>query len=71
MKKKAQKYLNYISQNKFYPLFVIAMFLPGLPDDLICFVAGTSKMSFKKFLIAIILCKPVSLILYSFGINLL
>ena len=69
--KKAQKYLNYISQNKFYPLFVIAMFLPGLPDDLICFVAGTSKMTFKKFLIAIMLCKPVSLILYSFGINLL
>ena len=69
--KKANKYLNYISQDKFYPLFIIAMFLPGLPDDLICFVAGISKMRFRKFLLAILLCKPISLLLYSFGINLL
>ncbi len=69
--KKADKYLNYISQDKFYLLFVIAMFLPGLPDDLICFVAGTSKMNFKRFLIVILICKPVTLLLYSLGINLI
>ena len=69
--KKTDKYLNYISQDKFYLLFIIAMFLPGLPDDLICFIAGTSKMTFKKFLIAILIGKPISLLLYSFGINLL
>ncbi|MFB6103276.1 MAG: TVP38/TMEM64 family protein [Haloplanus sp.] len=33
----------------------VLVLLPGLPDDLICFVCGTSELSTKQFLIIVIL----------------
>lgn len=59
------KYLKYIQTSKFNKLFLLGIFLPGLPDDLLCYIAGISKLKFKYFLLIIILGKPLSLILYS------
>ena len=63
------KYLKYIQRNYFSKLFWIGIFLPGLPDDLLCYIAGISKMTFQKFLIILLVGKPLSLLTYSLFIN--
>lgn len=64
------KYLSYIRNNKFTKIFFVGIFLPGLPDDLLCYVAGLSKMNYKKFLFIIIVGKPLALLMYSIFIEL-
>ena len=59
------KYLKYVKDNKFTTIFFLGIFLPGLPDDLLCYIAGLSQISFKTFLFIIIIGKPFSLIFYS------
>ena len=63
------KYVSYIKNKKFEKIFFWGIFLPGAPDDLLCYVAGVSNISFKKFLVIIILGKPLALYLYSQFIN--
>lgn len=66
-----QKYIKYIQSNQFQKLFFLGIFFPGLPDDLLCYIAGISGIQFKKFLIIILTGKPLALILYSLFMNLL
>lgn len=56
-------------QAKFDRLFAAAIFLPCSPDDLLCMLAGISKMSAKKCLLILVICKPLFLIPYSLGIQ--
>ena len=65
-----EKYLIFIRTNRFNRIFFFGILLPGLPDDLLCYVAGVSKISFKKFLFIILIGKPLALIMYSIFINL-
>ena len=64
-KEQVDKYLGYIRTNKFEKVFLWGIVLPGLPDDLLCYISGLSNISFKKFLAIIILGKPLALIMYS------
>ena len=68
-KEQVDKYLGYIRNNKFEKVFLCGIILPGLPDDLMCYVAGLSNISLKKFCAIIILGKPFALILYSLFFN--
>ncbi len=52
----------------FARLFAIAIFLPVAPDDFLCYLAGTTSMSWKRFIIIILLGKPAALALYSLGL---
>ena len=63
------KYVAYIKQKKFEKVFFWGIFLPGAPDDLLCYIAGISNISFKKFLVIILLGKPLALYLYSLFID--
>lgn len=63
------KYVGYIKQKKFEKVFFWGIFLPGAPDDLLCYVAGISNISFKKFMVIILLGKPLALFLYSLFMN--
>lgn len=47
---------------------MLAIFLPCAPDDLLCMLAGLTHMSLKKFVLIILLGKPLSLIAYSYGL---
>lgn len=59
------QYLSYVRSNKFNKIFIWGIILPGAPDDLLCYIAGFSKMNFQTFLLTIILGKPITLIFYS------
>ena len=65
-----KKYIGWLDKGKrFDTLFAWAIFLPVAPDDFLCMLAGISKMSFKKYVLIIILCKPASIFLYSIGLT--
>ena len=42
----------------------IEIFFPVAPDDLLCYLAGTTPISWKTFAAIIWLCKPFSIALY-------
>lgn len=63
-----EKNLELISdQDKFNKVFTAAIFLPGAPDDYLCYLAGLTKMKFSYFLRVIVMGKPLSIAIFSFG----
>ena len=49
--------------------FALAIFFPVAPDDFLCWLAGTTDMSLKRFTAIILLGKPASIALYSLGLE--
>ncbi|WP_443129984.1 TVP38/TMEM64 family protein [Gracilibacillus sp. D59] len=64
-----EKYQNWVGHKKFPILFGIAIFMPIAPDDFLCYLAGTTKMSFNKFTAIILIGKPLPIAIYSFGLE--
>lgn len=66
-----EKYKKWLEQGekKFDKFFAIAILLPVAPDDFLCYLAGLTKMPFKKFLLIILIGKPFSILSYSFGLE--
>ena len=65
---KFQKYTRWLDDEKrFNKIFTFGMFFPLSPADLLCYIAGLSKISFRRYLITLSLGKPLTLFLYSFG----
>ena len=56
-------------KNRFVKLFAIAIFAPCAPDDMLCYLAGTTGMSWKIYTLIILLGKPASTALYSLGLS--
>ena len=68
-KKAYEKYSHWLNGGKkFDVLFAAAIFFPFAPDDLLCYLAGLTKMTSRRFLVIILLGKPVSIALYSLGL---
>lgn len=69
IKEKAyEKYIGWIEKgNKFENFFACAIFFPVAPDDILCYIAGLTKMRLKKFVTIILLGKPLSIAVYSMG----
>ncbi|MDD3227987.1 MAG: TVP38/TMEM64 family protein [Oscillospiraceae bacterium] len=59
------------NESKFAKWFAIAIFLPVAPDDFLCYLAGTTQMSWRKFTAIILLGKPAAIALYSLGLDLI
>ena len=67
-----EKYAHWTQKKGFTWFLILTIFLPVAPDDLICFLAGLTAISAKKFCIIILVLKPWCLLLYSlFFANLL
>lgn len=63
-----QKYISWAEKGKkFDVFFLLALILPGMPDDLLCLIAGLTSMSLKKYLVFTLLGRPFSLLAYSLG----
>lgn len=64
------KYIGSIDNTKaFEKGFALAIFFPLAPDDILCYLAGLSKIKASRYIAIILLGKPVSLLLYSIGIT--
>lgn len=60
-KSNLEKYMSLIERKQDI-FFFMAFLLPGFPDDILCFVAGLSTISFKRFLLLVLLCRPWGLL---------
>ena len=64
------KYVGWVENGKkFDKMFALAIFFPVAPDDFLCYLAGLTEMTYKKFISIIVLGKPVSLAAYSLGLS--
>ena len=52
-------------RNRFARLFAWAIFLPVAPDDFLCYLAGTTDMTWRRYTAIILLGKPFAIALYS------
>ena len=67
--KTIQKYDHWTTErNRFARLFFWSIFLPIAPDDFLCYLAGTTGMSWKRYTTIILLGKPFNIALYSMGL---
>ena len=65
------KYVKYLdSKRGFNKVFAVLIFLPVAPDDFLCYLAGLSNITYKKYIMIILLGKPASIFLYSLGLDL-
>ena len=61
-----RKYSRYTDEMPhFEKLFAVAIFMPVAPDDFLCYLAGTTGMSWERFTIIILACKPFAIATYS------
>lgn len=61
-----EKYARYLSNGRhFDAIFALLIFLPIAPDDILCMIAGLTNIKWQKFLLIIMLGKPISSFLYS------
>ena len=47
----------------------MAIFLPVAPDDFLCYLAGTTDMTWRRYTAIILLGKPFAISLYSLGLT--
>ena len=67
--KQIQKYESWTQKDKkFLKLFALAIFFPVAPDDFLCYLAGTTTMTWKQFGCVIFLGKPFAIAMYSLGL---
>lgn len=50
-------------------VLTIMFLFPLFPDDMLCFVAGLSSMSFKYFVIMTVICRAISIATTCFSLN--
>ena len=63
------KYIGWLnSGKKFERFFAAAIFFPVAPDDFLCYLAGVTDISVKKYIAIIIFLKPFTIFLYSLGL---
>ncbi len=56
-------------KNRFAKMFALAIFFPVAPDDFLCYLAGTTGMSWRCYTAIILLGKPFAIALYSLGLT--
>lgn len=68
--KTIEKYDHWTTERRrFARLFALAIFLPVAPDDFLCYLAGTTDMSWRCYTAIILLGKPFAIALYSLGLT--
>ncbi|MBO4107968.1 TVP38/TMEM64 family protein [Streptococcus suis] len=61
------KYESKIDNKRGYEVFFIACMLsPISPADIVVMITGLTSMSYRKFILITLLCRPISIIAYSY-----
>ena len=69
-KRTYDKYIGWLDEgNRFERFFIFMMIWPISPADFLCMLAALTKMTFKKYMILIVLCKPITLVIYTYGLT--
>lgn len=55
-----------LSSKTFEVFFVLNMLSPLAPADALIMITGLSRMSYRQFLIIILICRPISIITFSY-----
>lgn len=67
-----EKYSRWAEEkDRFARLFALAIFFPVAPDDFLCYLAGTTEMTWRRYAAIILLGKPFAIGLYSLGLTIL
>ena len=67
-RKNFEKYERFINNTQvFEKIMAVFLLLPFLPDNVLCYVAGLTKMKFRRFLAIVILFKPWKILFYTYG----
>lgn len=64
-KEKTEKYAEVLNDKGRFA-FILMLVFPCFPDDILCLVAGISSMTYKYFIIAVCLTRPIMIAFYSF-----
>ncbi|MDN6301523.1 MAG: TVP38/TMEM64 family protein [Brachybacterium sp.] len=64
-----EKFLGWTRSGHFTRAFALAIALPIAPDDLLCYIAGTTRMRWRTYVLIILLCKPWAMIAYGLGVS--
>ncbi len=68
-KEKFDKQINWLDKgDRFAKFFAFMIFIPFVPDDVLCYFAGLTKMTYKRFLILLALFKIPGIMVYSLGL---
>ena len=66
-KKDQDKYNKYLDKTPvFEKIFALTLFVPFLPDNGLCYLAGLSKMKAKKFILMVLFLKPWKILFYCY-----
>ena len=69
-KRTYDKYIGWLDKgNRFERFFIFMMIWPVSPADFLCMLAALTKMTFKRYMIIIILTKPFTLVVYTYGLT--
>lgn len=67
-KKNFTKYEKFINRTPlFEKLLAIMLLLPFFPDNMLCYIAGLTKMEYKRFCAIVVLFKPWKILFYTYG----
>ncbi|HFR3702381.1 TPA: TVP38/TMEM64 family protein [Streptococcus suis] len=61
------KYESKIDNKRGYEIFfILCMLSPISPADIVVMISGLTSMSYRKFILITLLCRPVSIVAYSY-----
>ncbi|KUG59423.1 hypothetical protein AVL62_07065 [Serinicoccus chungangensis] len=63
-----RRWLGRLQDRRFTRWFALGIALPLAPDDLLCCLAGLSRMRWRTFVLLVLLLKPWALVLYTVGV---
>ena len=63
---KIQLYEKKLATKTYERFFILNMISPMAPADVMIMITGLSQISFKRFLVIILICRPISMITYSY-----
>ena len=67
-RKSFEKYNRFVnSTSLFEKILAGVLIVPFLPDNVLCYIAGLTKMKFRRFVAIVILFKPWKILFYTYG----
>ncbi|MBP2622800.1 TVP38/TMEM64 family protein [Streptococcus oricebi] len=69
-KRTYNRYIGWLNKgDRFERFFIFMMIWPISPADFLCMLAALTKMTFRRYMLIILLCKPFTLVVYTYGLT--